>query len=62
MQVVADAGGSPTEIADRVSLDRMANAGATIVSTNQVLAELVGDWATEEGGQVVQLIVQALMS
>lgn len=62
VQVVADAGGSPTEIADRVSLQRMENAGAVIVSTNQVLAELVGDWGTEEGGQVVQLIVQALMS
>lgn len=62
VQVVADAAGSPTEIADRVSLGRMENAGATIVSTNQVLAELVGNWGTEEGGQVVQLIVQALMS
>ncbi len=62
VQVVADAGGSPTELSDRVSLQRMENAGAVIVSTNQVLAELVGDWGTEEGGQVVQLIVQALMS
>ena len=62
VQVVADAGGSPTEMADRVSLDRMAKAGATIVSTNQVIAELAGDWSTEEGGQVVQLIIQALMS
>lgn len=62
VQVVADAGGSPTEISDRVSLQRMENAGAVIVSTNQALAELVGDWGTEEGGQVVQLIVQALMS
>jgi nicotinamidase-related amidase len=62
VQVVADAGGSPTQIADQVSLQRMENAGAVIVSTNQVLAELVGDWGTEEGGQVVQLIVQSLMS
>jgi hypothetical protein len=36
-------------------------AGATIVSANMVIAELAGDWGTEEGGQVVQLIVQALM-
>jgi len=62
VQVVADAGGSPTEIADRVSLERMAKAGATMVSANQALAELVGDWGTEEGGQVIQLIVQARMS
>src|SRR6267142_3129253 len=62
VQVVADAGGSPTEIADRVSLHRMEKAGATIVSSNQVVAELVGSWATEEGGQVVQLIMQVLMA
>lgn len=39
VQVVADAGGSPTEIADRVSLDRMETAGAVIVSSNMVSAE-----------------------
>jgi nicotinamidase-related amidase len=62
VQVVADAGGSPTEMADRAALDRMAKAGATIVSSNMVIAELAGDWSTEEGGQVVQLIVGALMN
>ena len=62
VQVVADAGGSPTEIADRVSLNRMEKAGATIVSSNQAVAELVGSWASEEGGQVVQLIMQVLMA
>jgi hypothetical protein len=61
VQVVADAGGSPTQIADEVALARMENAGATIVSANMVIAELAGDWGTDEGGQVVQLIVQALM-
>lgn len=62
VQVVADAGGSPTEIADRMSLNRMEKAGATIVSANQAVAELVGSWATEEGGQVVQLIMQVMMA
>lgn len=62
VQVVADAGGSPTEMADRAALERMSKAGATIVSANMVIAELAGDWSTEEGGQVVQLIVQALMN
>lgn len=61
VQVVADAGGSPSDIADRAALERMSKAGATIVSANMVIAELAGDWGTEEGGQVVQLIVQALM-
>ncbi len=62
VQVVADAGGSPTEIADRMSLNRMEKAGATIVSSNQAVAELVGSWASEEGGQIVQLIMQVLMA
>lgn len=62
VQVVADAGGSPTELADRVALNRMERAGATIVSSNQAVAELVGSWASEEGGQVVQLIMQVLMA
>ncbi len=62
VQVVADAGGSPTQIADSASLKRMENAGAVIVSSNQVVAELVGSWGTEEGGQIVQLIVQVLMA
>jgi nicotinamidase-related amidase len=62
VQVVADASGSPTEIADRMALNRMEKAGATIVSSNQAVAELVGSWASEEGGQVVQLIVQGLMA
>ncbi len=62
VQVVADAGGSPTEMADRAALNRMEKAGATIVSSNMAIAELAGDWGTEEGGQVVQLIVQVLMN
>jgi nicotinamidase-related amidase len=62
VQVVADAGGSPTEIADRVALNRMEKAGATITSSNQMVAELVGSWASEEGGQIVQLIMQILMA
>jgi hypothetical protein len=32
------------------------------VSSNQAVAELVGSWASEEGGQVVQLIMQVLMA
>lgn len=62
VQVVADAGGSPTSIADDAALRRMENAGATVTSTNQIIAELARDWSTEEGGQVVQLIVGALMA
>ncbi len=62
VQVVADAGGSPTKLADDVSLRRMERHGATITTTNQLIAELAGTWATPEGGELVQLIIGALQA
>jgi len=62
VQVVADAGGSPTKLADEVSLRRMERQGATITTTNQLIAELAGTWATPEGGELVQLIIGALQA
>lgn len=62
VQVVADAGGSPTQLADEVSLRRMERHGATITTTNQLIAELAGTWATPEGGELVQLIIGALQA
>lgn len=62
VQVVADAGGSPTKMADDVALRRMDKNGVTITSTNQLIAELAGTWVSEEGGQLVQLLIEALQS
>lgn len=62
VQVVADAGGSPTQVADDISLRRMERAGATLTTTNQLIAELAGTWATPEGGELVQLIIGALQA
>ena len=60
VQVVADAGGSPTQMADDISLRRMEKGGVTLTTTNQLIAELAGSWATPEGGELVQLIIAAL--
>ncbi|ESX90847.1 isochorismatase family protein [Mesorhizobium sp. M0830] len=57
VQVVADAGGSPTKIADDIALRRMERAGATLTSTNQLIAELAGSWSTAEGGQLVHALM-----
>src|SRR6266540_5349249 len=46
VQVVADAGGSPSRMADDIALRRMERGGVTLTSTNQLTAELVGDWTT----------------
>ncbi|ACM28793.1 isochorismatase family protein [Rhizobium rhizogenes] len=60
VQVVADAGASPTRLADDIALRRMEHNGVTLTSTNQLIAELAGSWATPEGGQLVQVLMEAL--
>jgi nicotinamidase-related amidase len=62
VQVVADAGGSPTKMADEIALRRMERAGVTLTSTNQLIAELAGSWATPEGGQLIQTLLPTLHS
>lgn len=49
IQVVADAGASPTKLIDEIALRRMDKNGITLSSTNQLIAELAGSWATPEG-------------
>jgi nicotinamidase-related amidase len=57
VQVIADAGGSPSTIGDDMALRRMERGGVTLSSTNQVIAELAGDWSTPEGSAIVQEVV-----
>lgn len=57
VQVVADAGASPRKFADDMALRRMEKNGATLTSTNQVIAELAGNWSTPEGTAIVQEVV-----
>jgi nicotinamidase-related amidase len=62
VQVVADAGGSPSSIGDDMALRRMERGGVTLTSTNQLVAELVGNWTTPEGSQVVQVVMETLQA
>jgi nicotinamidase-related amidase len=62
VQVVADAGGSPSKIGDDMALRRMERGGVTLTGTNQLVAELVGNWTTPEGSQVVQVVMEALQA
>ncbi len=57
VQVVADAGASPSKFGDDMALRRMEKNGVTLTSTNQVIAELAGNWATPEGTQIVTEVV-----
>jgi nicotinamidase-related amidase len=57
VQVIADAGGSPSSMSDGMALRRMEQNGVTLSSTNQVIAELAGNWSTPEGTAIVQQVV-----
>lgn len=57
VQVVADAGGSPNRMGDDMALRRMEANGVTLIGTNQVIAELAGDWSTPEGTRIVTEVV-----
>jgi len=60
VQVVADAGGSPAKIADDIAIRRMDKAGATITSTNQLLAELAHNWTTDNGSKIINIVMELL--
>lgn len=49
VQVVADASGTSTTLADTVTLDRLRDLGAVITSTYGILFELYSDLSTPEG-------------
>ena len=58
VQVVADAGGSPTAAADAAALARMAANGVVVTSTTQVMADLATDWASATGGAIQRVMYE----
>jgi len=62
VQVVVDACGSPSKIADDVALRRMEKAGVTLTSTNQAIAELARKWTTPEGGKLIEILFKDILS
>ncbi|MGA5042248.1 isochorismatase family protein [Streptomyces capoamus] len=60
VQVVADAGGSPTSMADQVALRRMETGGATVTSTNQLLAELAQSWTGPKGEKILPIVADLM--
>lgn len=57
VQVVCDACGSTNQIAEEMSWRRMESAGVRLTSTQAMVAELVGNWASVEGGIAFPLLV-----
>lgn len=59
--VVADAGGSPSGLSDSLALRRMERAGATVVGTGQIVAELAHNWASPSGKRILQEVIAPTM-
>ena len=53
VQAVMDASGTDTAIGEEMSRRRMERAGVWLTSTNTMVAELVQDWSTPQGGPLV---------
>lgn len=58
VQVVADASGSGTKAGNDFALDRLRHAGVHVVSTIQILSELVEDWSVGAGPQVLGILAE----
>jgi nicotinamidase-related amidase len=56
VQAVLDASGSSFAIGEATSRRRMERAGVWLTSTNTMVAELVGNWATPQGMALVPLL------
>jgi len=54
---VMDAGGSSYEIQEEMAQRRMMHAGVVLTTTNTMLAELVQNWATPAGMELIPLLL-----
>ena len=54
---VMDAGGSSYEIQEDMAQRRMIHGGVVLTTTNTMVAELVQNWATPAGMQLIQLLL-----
>ena len=62
VQVVADASGSMSVLADEVTWARMRSLGAVVTDGNQLLTELYPDFGTPEGQKAQQIDLQEVVS
>ena len=59
VQAVMDACGSPFAINEEISRERLKRAGVHMTVTTTMVAELVQDWSTPQGQDLVKLLVAA---
>ncbi len=56
VQAVMDASGSPSDLSEEFSRQRMHDAGVVLTATNTLMAELAQDWSTPTGQQLIGLL------
>ncbi|UWR20960.1 isochorismatase family protein [Sulfitobacter sp. S190] len=61
VQVVVDAGGSPTQVADEMACARMSANGVVLTSTNQIMAELATDWSAPAGAAIQGIMYEEIL-
>jgi nicotinamidase-related amidase len=54
---VLDASGSSYEVQENLARNRMEHEGVILTTTNTVIAELVQDWSTPQGSELIQLLI-----
>jgi len=62
VQVVIDAGGSPSQIADDIAQQTWESKGVRTTTINQLISEMVHNWATEDGQKVLPILFEEVMS
>ena len=62
VEVVADASGSMTPLADQITWDRMRGLGAIVTDGNQVLTELYPDFGTPAGQKAANINMQEVVA
>ncbi|CAD2247521.1 MULTISPECIES: isochorismatase family protein [Pseudomonadota] len=56
VQAVMDASGSPSDLSEEFSRQRMHDAGVVLTATNTLMAEIAQDWSTPDGQQLIGLL------
>jgi nicotinamidase-related amidase len=56
VQAVMDASGSPSDMSEEFSRQRMRDAGVVLTATNTLISELAQDWSTPHGHELIGLL------
>ncbi len=62
VQVVIEAGGSPTQIGDEVAQRTWESKAVRTTTTNQLVSEMVHSWSSEDGQKVVPILYEEVLT